>query len=193
MKSEAIVQQGKTTNSQNHRSLIMGFLILALLLSSMVGEVSISVLSLYSKMERIQAWDGHQVDLDALNSTAYQLSLQPDWSRRATIATYQIYSCDRVDASYKLFLLMRLLFDVPEEYEGSDARGFDIFFGEERARSISGSHNFLWPLGYDESGQLILKYNVWGYMCLGLCSCYYKGLEEYDYFAARFPLRGMSE
>jgi hypothetical protein len=176
-----------STKSRVGYALTRSLLVLALSLGILANwKLSTPVLTMYYKMGRIQAWDGNDVELSALNDVAHSLIQQSEMSRRTTVAAYNVYSRNHIAASYKLLLLMRLLFDLPEEYRENDAQVFDNFWGE-------GERNPLWPLGYDENGQLILKYDVLGWQCFGLCPYYYDGLAEYDYFVARFPLRVVGE
>lgn len=172
---------------------ILSLVLLIVMLANF--ELVVSVVTVYYRMSEIAAWaeSGANVDVeeeyfDELKEVARFLLRRSEHSRRLAIVAYNLHSRNNLAASGGLFYLMRLLFDLPEDYEGNDLRHFENFVGEGDSPG-----NLLWPLGYDENGELILKYEVRMWVCYGLCPYYYEGQREYDYFAARFPLRSVDE
>jgi hypothetical protein len=94
------------------------------------------------------------------------------------------------DASDRLYLLLRVLFDLPQEYPAREAKSFAAYIvlgGPHPYDPDKESVNLLWPLGYQD-GKLVLTNQTVGYI-----GPPYEGLDEYDYFAARFPLRSREE
>ena len=150
-------------------------------------------------MGKIPAWttvDSDTVEtypLDDMEQIACLLLKQSERDRRCMIAVYNAYArirADHISHSSKLYLLLRLLFDVPEEYPADAARFFGGWVGlEDPRRTLPESEtvNLLWPLGYQDQ-QLVLKGTFWLYFGLP-----YNGLGEYDYFVSRFLLRSVDD
>ncbi len=139
--------------------------------------------------------------LAELKEVATLLLDQPEPIRRNIIATYDLLVKDDYESSIKLYILLRLLFDVPEAYPVNDA---DLFYGggwvmlgedwndPTYPSEGLGTVNLLWPLGYRGDKLILEKVIMWRFDCFG-CTRYYKGLDAYDYFAVRFPRRSMDE
>jgi hypothetical protein len=90
-----------------------------------------------------------------------------------------------VDRVLKLYLIQRLVFEVPNNYPLHDVTIF-VFWAGYQESNLSDPGNLLWPLQY-ENGQLALVTLPWG------IHSYYAGVREYDYFVKRFPLRPKDE
>jgi hypothetical protein len=126
--------------------------------------------------------------LEQIKQTAYYVRQQPAWLRRPMIATHY-FLADRATDPNKLYLLMRVLFDVPEAIP-SESTGVFVFMRGEEGMMLPRQGqplNLLWPLGY-ERGQLVYKHAILGHM-----GPPYAALAEYDYFAANFPLRPLEQ
>ena len=154
-------------------------------------KILISTASVFEYSQRTADWQSNSFSLEPLKEVAKELLTLSENDRRQTIYLYNFYSRNRLEDSYKLFILMRLLFDVPENYSGIDAQKFDNFISEGRI-STSG-FNYLSPLGYDENRKIILRYVNNGWACFGYCPYYYEGNREYDFFINHFPLRNSAD
>ena len=178
----------------------MALLALGLFFSILICIHSRLILSLpkfFCMMREVPPWTTVNVNvpaetypLDKLKRVACFLLKQSERDRRVIVATYNIYArahTDDLPISSKLYLLLRLIFDVPEEYSRNNAKFFGGWRGwlEERTLAEGGTANLLWPLGY-QSQRLVLKGTLAGYYGLP-----YNGLGEYDYFASHFPLRSV--
>jgi hypothetical protein len=105
---------------------------------------------------------------------------------------YDIYSREYAAepdsfTSGKLFVFLRVLFDVPQAYSRPDAAVFAAWIAT--GSSFPGGNtpvNYLWPLEYQE-GRIVL--NVRGSEIIRYYGSPYQGLAEYDYFSSRFKLR----
>jgi hypothetical protein len=165
----------------------LGLFILVLILVN--WDLLFSIGNIYYRMGQINAREQDQVGshLTDLKQIALHLLRLSERERRLTIAAYNLYARDHYPAAFNQFLLMRMVFDVPEAYPLENARLYFIFFGD--GIGDEKNLNLLWPLGYDGNGDLILKHKVWGYHCFGLCPHIYESIPEYDFFKDRFPLR----
>jgi hypothetical protein len=168
------------------KQIIGGLSLLMLVLVWVNWDLLFSIGNIYYRMGQINAREQEQVGshLTDLKQIADHLLNLSERERRLTIAAYNLYARDNFSASINLLLLMRIVFDVPEDYQLDNCWLHHIIFGE----GMDGC-NLLWPLGYDSNGDLILAYKVWGVQCFGLCLHIYDGIGEYDFFKARFPLR----
>jgi hypothetical protein len=128
--------------------------------------------------------------LERLKQVAMFLLEQPGVERRLIIAAYSRDVKSRSDvfeAYFDLFILVRLLFDVPEAHPEDDSRGFAGWYLPSRPECTNEKCNLLWPLAR-ENGELILQDIPLAYF-----GNLYSGLAEYDYFASRFPPRTIDE
>jgi hypothetical protein len=153
-------------------------------------------ISFFDMMEKVPAWTtvaSYELDtypLDEMKQIARFLLEQPERDRRRMIAAYCAYAephTDDLALLSKVYLLLRLLFDVPEE---SDVVAiFGAWMGENGPYPYNGSEtvNLLWPLGYQDQ-RLVLKSGFEMYL-----GGPYNGLAEYDYFASHFPWRTTDE
>lgn len=180
-------------------------LLLILLLISCLFLL-VPVIRFFHMMSNIPDWasvrlpkDIDDYSLEQLIHTAQWLSYMPAWKRKFLIMTYQLpislcYQYDicfykdsdvpsPIPASSKLFLLLRVLFSVPETYERQSVRYFGSWITIPPAPERSDAVNLLWPLGY-QNGDLKLKASLGD-----VHSDYYNGIDEYNYFHSRFPLR----
>ena len=191
--------------------LALGLILLLLLCLHL--RLILSTIKFFQMMERVPSWTEvtnantmETYPLDEMKQVACWLLEQPDQNRRRIIAAYQIYieicswkagAFDDLPPASKIFVLLRLLFDVPEEYPRDEARFFggwiilrvreDGDWTMDDPPTREGTVNMLWPLGY-EDGRLVLKGTIFAYRGFP-----YDGLWEYDYFASRFPLRAADE
>jgi len=155
-------------------------------------------LKFFYMMNEVPAWTtvgSYELEtypLDKMKQIARFLLEQPERDRRHLIATYCAYAyakphTDDLSLISKLYLLLRLLFDVPEA--SNVVAIFGAWIGEGGPYPYDGSEtvNLLWPLGY-QNQRLILKSGFEGYL-----GAPYDGLAEYDFFASRFPWRAADE
>ena len=148
-----------------------------------------STVSIHEQLQRVNYWQSDYASLESLKQIAKELLALPESDRRHVIYYYNLYSRNKVEESYKLLLLMRLLFDVPENYSGNHTPVYHTFVVLGDWTVDTEGVNFLSPLGYDESGNIILKYESVGWVCYGYCPYYYEGNREYDFFIDHFRLR----
>jgi hypothetical protein len=112
--------------------------------------------------------------------------------------SYQVKGCrstDFSDMTYdallidgKLFLLMKLVFNLPEAQKGQY-----VFFGgwvrPEYAWSLNGVHNWSWPVQWNNGKPKLFS----GYEGFEGIDARYNAAEEYKYCLKRFPMRDLSE
>jgi hypothetical protein len=171
-------------------------LVLVLSVSTCTSLRLFSRIKFFYMMDRVPAWttvgfyELETYPLDDLKQIARFLLEQPEQDRRRMIAAYCAYAEPRTDdlaLLSKLYLLLRLLFDVPEDADV--AAVFGGWMGEGGPYPYDGSEtiNLLWPLGYQDH-RLVLKSGLGQYL-----GAPYNGLAEYDYFASHFLWRTMDE
>jgi len=173
-----------------------------LIVTSIHLQFILSVAKFFYMIERIppltEAINGDVVEaypLNEMKQIACFLLEQPEQSRRHVIAVYQDYIEIRaqndignsIPSAFKLYVLLRLLFDVPEDYPRNEARFFGGWMASLPRERNSETVDMLWPLGY-QNDQLIIKDSYSTYS-----GSVYNGLGEYDYFADRFPLRSVGD
>jgi hypothetical protein len=136
--------------------------------------------------------------LDELKHVAHFVLSRPPQERRQIISLYNWYVNRNLDFRqysnvqqyyrriFKLFLLQRLLFKVPESYPLGDARGF-VYWENSSEANLGNAYNLLWPLGYDEDGNLVIKSLPGGFRD------FYDASAEYDYFFSHFSFRSLDE
>ncbi len=208
--------KGKGGVIRRSRYLIRSILpILALLLLLFLiarGRLVVSTVEFFYQMEKLPPWPGKVSEntreaypFDQMRQIAHRLLEQPEQDRRQVIAAYHTYIklCDYESSpaaarpASKLYVLLRLLFDVSEDYPRDQAKFFGawtILRMEDNSQIMlpptsedERTINLLWPLGY-ENGRLVLKGAV-----VSNRGFTYDGLGEYDYFVARFPFRAMED
>lgn len=183
--------------------LLLSVVLLIVLLINL--KLIISTLRFFYLMNQVPPWSSWQgppetYPLDKLKEVALFLLEQPEHNHRHIIIMYQTYievrswkdgAFEDVPPASKLYLLLRLLFQVPEEHPSDDSRFFGDWIGIP-----AGPHqrdpdntftNLLWPLGYEDHN-LVLKASYLNYRGFP-----YSGLAEYDYFSSRFQLREKPE
>lgn len=168
--------------------LVIGLLFLVFLLIQL--PFITSTLRFFVMMNKSPGWGLQTEPIDDLKEVARFLLTQPEQDRRKMLAAYRIYVATRTDAIYtfsKLHLLMLLLFDVPESYPREDIKYFGGWVIYPKRPKGENNANLLWPFGY-QNGKLVLKASQMGYM-----GPPYDVLDEYDYFAARFPFRSVED
>lgn len=84
-----------------------------------------------------------------------------------------------------LFLLQRLLFDVPQRYPKEEAKVF-IAWEEYHSFVSENTVNMLWPFVYDNNGGLTIEEP------LGNFHSIYNGTMEYRYFLYHFQFRSIT-
>ena len=196
------------------RVLLVLVLILLLLLVTHLRLV-VSTIQFFYKMGQLPPWP-NMISEDAVETyplneekqIARLLLEQTEQDRRRMIAVYQVYieilswkpgPGSESSSASKLFVLLRLLFDVPEEYPRDEARFFggwiilrvhedEILTMDAPTREDGNMMvNLLWPLTY-ENEQLVLQGTIFAYRGFP-----YDGMGEYDYFASHFLLRSVDE
>lgn len=85
----------------------------------------------------------------------------------------------------KTYVLMRVLFELPEAYTRNDARNFGGWV--HPGALTKGEYNLSWPIAKSEEGTLTIEGEFAGFFGRG-----YNAPGEFDYFAARFPRRDVS-
>ena len=132
--------------------------------------------------------------LDALKDVARFLLGESERDRRYVIAAYSFYAQNHPDypmLAVDLHILMRLLFDMPEDYPCENLEGFRWWLVPGRP----GGHricNLLWPLE-DQDGELVLvevPITSVRHMNMGPPD---NELSQYDYYASRFEFRLVDE
>lgn len=178
--------------------LLLGLVLLLLVLGRLI-RFRISKARFFSKMERFHSMAFHSMaygtstedyPLEHLKQIAAFLLEQPGIERRLIIASYSSTVPSRpndTSASFDLFILNRLLFDVPDAHPEHDSRRFGGWIMPRRPECKNGECNLLWPLAR-ENDRLILEEKPAAYF-----GHPYSVLREYDYFASRFPPRTIDE
>lgn len=163
------------------------------------GLIFITVLPVtrfFIMMARIPPWPEHvrmgdEYSLQPTIDTACFLLHHTEAKRHRIVKAYFYITALSGDyaAEDKLFLLMRVLFDVPEAQPQENAGIFAAWLAEgspflERGHTV----NLLWPLEYRDK-QLVLR-NIEGLSYIGPP---YNGLAEYNYFVSSFPFRTVED
>jgi hypothetical protein len=135
---------------------------------------------------------------------------QPEFIRYLLIAVYDGYLHGRSDLvttynswvadsrhipdnytrdAFKLFILLRLLFDVPQDHPAEDSRRIGVWVELPPSQGLcaDNSCDLLWPLEYQDD-HLVLRD-----VRLAAVASRYRGLAEYDYFASRFSFRSSDD
>lgn len=173
--------------------LLATLILLSLLL---ISSWALLVFRFFLLMSEVPVWTAVPPHIKAetypigqVQQAACFLMNQSERKRSGIIATYNSYG-QYYDASSpeKLYLLLRVLFEVPENHSIDDAAIFGGWIGEGSPypQSEQEGVNLLWPLGYQDN-RLVLKAKYVQYL-----GPPYNGLAEYKYFASRFPFRFQS-
>jgi hypothetical protein len=156
------------------------FILSAASFFSMMGGVSV--------LEDAQHTEASTYSLNEMKKIASFLLEQPERERRQLIAVYSLYAENHsasVSLTFDLFVLLRLLFDLPQTYPSDDVKYFGGWTWLEPPECRDEMCNLLWPLQCQD-GQLILSAVPNGYFGIP-----YDGLGEYYYFSSRFSLRAV--
>ena len=133
--------------------------------------------------------------LSDLKQIARVVLSAPKTDRCIMIVTYNFFmNMDKsitgkyFERAVNLYLLQRLIFNVPQEYPNENARSFGAFLWESEKVPYETENvsNMLWPFGYDH-GRLTITAplaRLWGD---------YDGVREYNYFSSQFSFRYMDE
>lgn len=207
----------RSTRRSRHLAKIVLFVLCLICLLLLIVQwrlVSSTVAFLY-KMGRLpplwsEGSNENMVETYPLNDAkqiAVLLLEQSGQDRRRIIVMYQMYievcswkaNASALPSASKLHVLLRLLYDVPEDYPQDQAKFFggwmSLLVREDGSLTMgvpthaygSGTVDLLWPLGYQD-GQLVLKNNYFAYSGFP-----YDGIGEYDYFTSRFALRSVDD
>jgi len=87
----------------------------------------------------------------------------------------------------KLFLLMKLVFNLPEAQRGQYAL-FGGWVRPKYAWEINGVHNWSWPVQWDNGNPKLFT----GFLGLQGVNARYSAAEEYKFCLKRFPMRDLS-
>lgn len=177
-----------------------GFVIIAL-------GLLIPLFRFHLEMRLVQPWSDIRFidevtnyDMETLTDAAEYTVKQPEWRRKIMIWTYQlpVTTCYRfgiclskyegipqpMPSASKMYLLLRIMFDVPEVHPSEDIKYFGSWDPYSLIPETELRTNLLWPVGYSELGDIELK-AAFG---IGL-DPYYDCLGEYQYFRKRFGFR----
>ena len=211
----------KLENCSTHRSYRLAKIVLfilcltCLLLLIVQWRLVVSTVVFFYKMGQLPPpWSegrnkntAETYPLNDAKQIAVFLLEQSERDRRRIIAMYQNYievcswkaGVSALPPASKLYILLRLLYDVPEDYPQDQAKFFggwmSLLVREDGSLTMgvpthaygSETVDLLWPLGY-QNGQLILKSNFFAYSGFP-----YDGIGEYDYFTSRFTLRSVDD
>jgi hypothetical protein len=130
--------------------------------------------------------------LSDLIQVAHFLLIRSDEDRYRMIFFYNFWANMDTDPSGKyrdrvvnLYLLQRLLFDLPQDYPKDKAKSFvAIIWDGQNISDNENIVNMLWPLEYVDE-HLTIKATLGGLYGL------YDGAKEYDYFSTHFRLRSL--
>ncbi|MGD1845491.1 MAG: T9SS type A sorting domain-containing protein [Salibacteraceae bacterium] len=123
-------------------------------------------------------------DLQQIKAIAAELAKLPsDQLRTGIKAHYNTYSSaqNHVQELSKSYLLLRLLFELPEAYDRAAAKTFGGWVHPSVFQSEA--YNLSWPIASTEQG-LVVEGTFDGYYGTS-----YNVVAEFDYFAERFPRR----
>lgn len=165
-----------------------------------LGLICISILPVvrfFIMMERIAPWPeyvarGDGYSLHPTTDTACFLLHHSETKRHRIVHLYYYFTAFRgnSDAEAKLFLLMRVLFDVPKAQPQESAAVFAAWLGEGSPYPYEGSDtvNLLWPLEYRDEQLALRSMNHIAYI-----GPPYNGLAEYNFFVSNFPFRTIKD
>lgn len=90
---------------------------------------------------------------------------------------------DNVQQWSKVFLLLRVMFELPEDAPQSDAKFFGGWLIPNRVQKVEGSVNLAWPIEWNNGDpRLVAPYS--GYQGTG-----YLAQFEYAYYLKKYPFR----
>jgi len=119
----------------------------------------------FQYVEALKPWtDGAytQQDNNELRWNAQELQKLSTSEIMTGIEEYTQYYNGRIEPMSKLYLMMRMIFDVPQNTSMDQAKNFGGWIKPEQ--QVSGEQtSLLWPLGYNENSQLTVKHNFMGY------------------------------
>ncbi len=135
-----------------------------------------------------------QVDYGGLKAAAIKMARAPRCVHRPVLESYlRAYGghIEYDDAKMSgLFVLMRVIFDLPTQYTGRDVQKHGWW---DRPSRKAGEGFFMsWPVREDPSGRLLEIDGCRGAVMAG-GGLRYNPLHEYEYFAERFPMRTVAE
>lgn len=147
---------------------------------------------------KITPWTDRNTDssqahtLEPTKNAACFLISKSNSEQRRIIESYDRY-VHQIDPSVskKLYILLRILFDVPDDHPIEDAAVFAAYLGEGSPYPYDPdvkTVNLLWPLTYQEGELAFREIIIIQYIGPPYC-----GICEYDYFFTRFPFRTEDE
>ncbi len=129
--------------------------------------------------------------LDEVRKTAHFLLNQSEQDRHRLITEYTRYANTRSDGyatSSKLYILLRMLFNVSEDHPTTDVKYFLGCITFPARPSTDDAVNLLWPIGYQDEILVVKGVPI---KCMGVLN--YDGIGEYEYFLSRFPFRNVDD
>ena len=152
------------------------------------------------ELERCPCWErlwGDEVEIaagivkiceqfSAFDNKAIELGVRQYWEKYCGSSTE-----DQVLNSAKVYLFLRVIFDVPETFPMKDmTRKEQSVLGEFWFQSLPGRVALLWPLKKDSTGKIVLSTSQ--SPSIGSHGPY-EGLEDYKFLSKHFPRRVVSK
>ncbi len=135
-----------------------------------------------------------QVDYGGLKAAAIKMARAPRCVQLPVLESYLRAYGDYLeydDAKMSgLFVLMRVIFDLPTQYTGSDVRKYGWW--ERPSHKAGEGFPMSWPVHEDPSGRVLEIDACRGAVMAG-GGLRYNPVREYAYFAERFPMRTVAE
>lgn len=121
----------------------------------------------FDQVESVKAWtDGTEYsenDNYALLESATQIVAMTDAEIITGVADYSEYYAGYLPEMSKLYLILRYVYDVPDEVAIDDAFTYGGWM--RPIEEISGStYNMMWPLGWNETNMIVVDHTFMGYM-----------------------------
>ncbi|MCF8309637.1 MAG: hypothetical protein K9I68_11565 [Bacteroidales bacterium] len=140
----------------------------------------------FDHVEPLTPWSDRsytEADNNLLRENAQQLQRLSTTEIMNGIEEYSTYYKGETDALSKLYIMMRILFDVPEFTPMDQAQSFGGWIKPEQL--ITGEQtSLLWPLGFDEGPIPVVKHDFMGY-----AGTSYNAVDEAQYFMEQFGRR----
>jgi hypothetical protein len=166
-----------------------------------IGIIFLPIARFLLMMERIEPWTenvrvGGDYPLYPTTKATCFLLHYSEPKRDSIIRLYYLFAVSRSNylsdssAEEKLYLLLRVLFNVPEAQPRESARVFAPWLGEGSPYPNDGSDtvNLLWPLEYHDEQLVLRKLSFITYI-----GPPYNGLAEYNFFVFSFPFRTVED
>jgi hypothetical protein len=95
----------------------------------------------------------------------------------------------RLEDDGKLLLLMRVVFEIPENKRGEPSKRFYAWRMRGTERNNDGTVNFAWPISWKAGNPKLVS----GRTSLEGVNTLYNAAGEYDYFTHRYPFRDLRD